>query len=170
MMSCESSVRQMQKMLVNLDTWLAKAVAHAEKKSFDPNVYLASRLAPDQYPLSRQVQVACDIAKQAAAGYAGEIAPKHPDTEQTMTELRTRIQTVTNYLESIKPERYAGANERKVPLPFMPGKGMSASNYLTELSTPNFYFHLVLAYAILRHNGVELGKQEYIGGLTLIDM
>jgi len=166
----ESSVPQYAKMLRNLEKWLDKAEAHAQTKKFEPVTLLSARLAPDQYPLVRQIQSACDAAKSGAARLAGQEPPKHPDTEQTWEEIRTRVRTVLAYLESVKPSDFVGAEERVVPLPFMPGKGIFGSDYLVELSLPNFYFHLTTAYAILRHNGVDVGKTDYIGSMKLRDL
>jgi len=166
----EASIPQFKKMLTNLDKWIEKAVAHAKAKAFDPNVFVTSRLAPDQYPFVRQVQSACDSAKFPAARIAAKEPPKHPDTEQTIEELRARIATVLAYLDTFKPADFEGAEKRIVPLSFMPGKGLAASDYLFEMALPNFYFHVTTAYAILRHNGVDVGKQDYIGSLNLKDV
>lgn len=165
----EASVPQLKKMLNNLDKWLEAAVAFAQKKSFDPNTLLAARLAPDQYPLTRQVQSACDSAKFAAARLTGKEPPKHPDTEQTMDELRARVRTVVTYLEGFKPADFEGAEKRHVDLPFMEGKMMLGSDYLCEMALPNFYFHVTTAYSILRHNGVDLGKRDFMGSLNVKD-
>ncbi len=164
-----ASVLELKKMLNNLDVWLDKAVAHAKTKSFDPVVLLGARLAPDQYPLVRQVQIVCDNAKSTAARLAGKEAPKHPDTEQTMDEVRARIRTCTSYLETFKAADFEGADARLVELPFMPGKVIVGSDYLTEMALPNFYFHATVAYSILRHNGVNLGKPDFIGSLNVRD-
>ena len=162
-----ASVLQTRKMLTHLDGWLDKAIAHAKAKSFDPAVFLAARLAPDQYPFVRQVQSACDTPKFAAARLAGKEPPKHPDTEQTIDELRTRIRSVVGYLETFKAGDFEGAEARVIALPFLEGKVMSGAHYLIESALPNFYFHLNHAYAILRHNGVDVGKRDYIGTLTV---
>ena len=161
-----TAVQEQKKLLGQLDTWLEKGVAYAKTKSFDPSVLLAARLAPDQYPLSRQVQVGCDHAKFTAARLAGQEAPKHPDTEQTVDELRTRIRTVQGYLDTFKAAHFDGAEARLVSLPFLEGKQIAGADYLFEMAQPNFYFHLTTAYAILRHNGVDLGKRDYIGAIT----
>ncbi|MGD0528405.1 MAG: DUF1993 domain-containing protein [Polyangiaceae bacterium] len=164
-----ASVLESKKMLHNLDTWLEKGVAHAKAKSFDPSVLLAARLAPDQYPLIRQIQSSCDNAKFLAARLSGKEAPKHPDTEQTMEEARARIHTCTKHLESYKASDFDGAETRVVTLPFMEGKVLSGSDYLTEMAMPNLFFHLTTAYAILRHNGVPLGKFDFIGSVNVRD-
>ena len=165
----ESSIPQLTKMLENLDKWLDAAAAFAQKKSFEPNTLLGARLAPDQYPLVRQVQSACDTAKFTAARLTGKEAPKHPDTEATLDELHARVKAVVDYLRTFKESDFAGAESRKVELSFLPGKVMSTSDYLNEMALPNFYFHAAHAYAILRHNGVPLGKMDYIGGMRLTD-
>ncbi len=163
-------VTQAVKMLENLDRWLTKAEEFAKSKSFDVNVLLGARLAPDQYALSRQVQAACDAAKFMAARLGGQPSPAHPDTETTMAELHARVGAVTEFMKGIEAGAYEGASARVVPLPFVPGKGMKGDDYLMELSLPNFYFHVSMAYAILRHNGVPLGKIDYIGSLTMLDV
>jgi hypothetical protein len=165
-----ATVQQLSKMLKNLDTWLDKAVAHAEKKKFDPAVLLQARLAPDMLPLMSQIQSACDGAKFCAARLAGKDPPKHPDTEKTLEEVRPRIRAVIEYCTSFKESDFDGAEGRTVPLGFMPGKGLRAKDFLQEMNVANTYFHLVTAYAILRHNGVDLGKQDYIGSLNLVDI
>jgi uncharacterized protein len=162
---------QMTKMLKNLDGWLEKAVAHAKARSFDPAVLLQARLAPDMFPLVRQIQSACDGVKFLAARTAGKDAPKHADSDQaTLEELRARIAEVIAYVSSFGAKELEGADQRIVPLGFMPGKGMLAGDFMHEMNVPNTYFHLCMAYAILRHNGVNLGKIEYIGGLSLRDL
>src|SRR5205814_2303974 len=117
-----------------------------------------ARLAPDQYALTRQVQAACDSGKFFAARITGKTPPAHPDTEQTFEELHKRVHSVVEYLRGYNAGDFEGADAREVALAFAPGKAMKASDYLGEMSLPNFYFHLSMAYAILRHNGVELGK------------
>jgi hypothetical protein len=122
------------------------------------------------FPLARQVQSSCDGAKFLAARLSGREAPKHADTEQTMAELHARIASVREYLAGFKEADFEGADERTVKLGFMPGKGQNGADHLHEMNLPNTYFHLVAVYAILRHNGVPLGKMDYIGSLTLKDL
>jgi hypothetical protein len=165
-----ATIVQLAKMVRNMDNWLDRAEVLAKDKSFDPAVLLAARIAPDQYPLVRQIQAACDAAKFAAARASGKEAPKHPDTEQTLAEIRARIAACAAYLDSFGPDDFAGTDTRLVALPFIEGKAMLAPDYLSEMALPNFYFHLVTAYAILRHNGVDLGKRDFIRGLTLRDL
>jgi uncharacterized protein len=162
-----STIPQFIKMLDNLDSWIDKAVEHAKKKNFDPSVYLEARLAPDQYTFLRQVQSACDAAKTAAARLAGKDPPKHPDTETTLDEIRARINTCRDYLKAVAPADLANSEQRLIALPFRPGKGMRGTDYTVDLALPNFYFHIVTAYSILRHNGIDLGKTDYIGSMKL---
>lgn len=156
------------KYLRSVQRWLDKAVAHAEQKKFDPEVLLQARLAPDQFPLLRQVTAACDTAKWAAAKLAGQEGPAHPDTETTLAELRTRLQTVISYLETFKPEDYVGAAERLCQHAWMQGKSVRGSDYVKEFVLPNFFFHVTSAYQLLRHNGVPLGKPDFLSRLTLV--
>ena len=165
-----ASVPQLSKMLKALDSWLEKGAAHAKAAKFEPGVLLESRLYPNQYPLVRQVQSACDTAKFAAARITNQDPPKHPDTETTMEQLHERIQSVIAYLGKFTAQDFEGADQRVVPLSFMEGKGLNAGDYLNEMVLPNFYFHLAHAYAILRHNGVELGKQDFLASLNIRDL
>jgi hypothetical protein len=122
------------------------------------------------FPLVGQIQSACDGAKFVAARLSGKEAPKHPDTEQTLDEIRARIRSVLDYLSGFKESDFEGADERLVPLGFMPGKGLRAADYLHEMALPNTYFHLTTAYGILRHAGVELGKMDFLGGANFKDL
>ncbi len=158
---------QMKKQLVQLDKWLEAAAAYAQTKSFDPNLFLGFRLAPDQFPLSRQVQIACDTVKLATARLCGKEAPNHPDTEQTLDELRARISLVLKYLDSVSAQDFEGAATRVITQPRWEGKVMSGEDYFLEHAVPNFYFHLTHTYAILRHNGVNVGKRDFLGTLSL---
>ena len=160
---------QMKKMLGQLEKWLDAAEAHAKAKAFDPNVLVESRLAPDQFAFVRQVQAACDTAKLSAARLTAKDAPNHPDTEKTLSELRARIRSVIEYLEGISEPDYAGAATRVITTPRWEGKVMSGSDYFMEHAVPNFFFHVTHAYAILRHNGVTVGKRDYLGAQTRRD-
>lgn len=157
---------QLKKMLGQLDRWFDAATAHAAARSFDPNLYLQFRLAPDQFALVRQVQITCDTAKLGAARLAGKEAPKHADDEATIDQLRARVQSVIAYLDGFGPDDFAGAAERKITQPRWEGKWMSGADYFREHVVPNFYFHAAHVYAILRHNGVPLGKRDYLGALS----
>ena len=161
------TVPQLIKMLKNADNWMAAAISHAEKKKFDVNNLMKFRLAPDQFAFDRQIQTASDNAKFIVGRLTGKEWPSHPDTETTFDQLRARIASVIGFLETFKPEDFAGAEERKISLPWMEGKWMRGDEYFTQFASANFYFHLVTAYTILRHNGVELGKRDYIGGMTM---
>jgi hypothetical protein len=162
-MSTFETISQFTRMLKNLDQWLQSATEYAQKKSFDVDVFAQARLAPDQYALVQQVQSACDAAKYAAAYLSGQKAPSHPDTEKTISELRARIQTCVAYLDTFKASDFAAADERRVAPPWMEGHSLRGSDYQTRIAVPNFYFHVTTAYAILRHNGVELGKRDFVG-------
>ena len=152
------------RMLANLLTWLDKAEAHATAKKFDPSVLINARLAPDMFPLSRQVQIACDSAKGAVARLAGVEIPKHEDTEKTFEELQARIAKTLEFIATVKPAQVDGSEEKDVVLKLqgkdVPFKGLQ---YLLGFAWPNFYFHATTVYAILRHNGVEVGKRDFIG-------
>jgi hypothetical protein len=151
-------------MLKNLSAILEKAQAHAEAKKIDPEVLLESRLYPDMLPLVRQVQIASDNAKGAVARLAGVEVPKYEDTEETIADLRARLAKTIDFVESIKPAQIDGSEANDIHLKLGPRevswKGMQ---YLLGFALPNFYFHVVTAYDILRHNGVEVGKRDFIG-------
>jgi hypothetical protein len=164
-----AAVQQQKKMLGNLDAWIEKAIAFAKTKSFDPQVLLSDRLAPDMFPLTRQVQAACDNAKFTAARLSGKEPPKHPDTEQTIDEVRARIRTVLTYLETFKASDFDGAETRQVNVPALEGRSIPGLDYLLEFVQPNFYFHVTMAYAILRNNGVDVGKRDYLGAPSALN-
>jgi hypothetical protein len=161
------TVPQLVKMLRNVDSWLVKATQHAEAKKFDVNNLISARLAPDQFPFARQVQTVCDNAKFVAGRLTGKEWPSHPDTETTFEQLRARIAAVITYLDTFKAEDFAGASERKISLPWMEGKWMTGDEYVSQFALTNFYFHVTTTYAILRHNGVDLGKRDFIGGVPM---
>jgi hypothetical protein len=150
--------------LANLKTILEKAAAHAEQRKIDPAVLVAGRLFPDMLPLSKQVQIATDHAKGAAARLVGLEPPKYEDTETTFTELIARIAKTIAYLESFSIAQFDGADERTVSLT-MRGNTLTfgGTEYLVRYALPNFYFHVTTAYAILRHSGVEIGKGDFLG-------
>lgn len=160
------TVNQMKKMLGQMDKWLETAAAHAVAKKFEPSVYLGLRLAPDQFAFARQVQMTCDTAKMAVARVTGKDAPAHPDNEQTIDELRARIKSTIGFLDGFSAKDFDGAATRVVTQPRWEGKVMSGADYFMEHAVPNFFFHLNHAYAILRHNGVAIGKRDYLGTLS----
>lgn len=157
---------QMKKQLGQLDTWLEAAANHAKTKAFDASVFMNVRLAPDQFPLGRQVQITCDTAKLGASRLTGKDAPSHPDTEQTLDELRARVKSVIGYLDGLSAKDFEGTATRTVTQPRWEGKVMTGPDYFVEHVVPNFYFHLAHTYALFRHNGVPLGKRDYLGALT----
>ena len=160
-------IGQMKKTLGQMLTWLDTATAFAEKKKFDVNVFVGMRLAPDQFAFARQIQTSCDTAKLAASRLTGQEAPKHADTEQTIDELRARIKSVIAYLDGFTAEQFAEAGARVITTPRWEGKTMSGTDYLLEHAMPNFFFHATTTYALLRHNGVDLGKKDFLGTLSL---
>jgi len=152
------------RMLGNLSNILDKAEAFAAAKKIDGSVLLNSRLAPDMFPLTRQVQIASDMTKGAAARLSGTEIPKYDDNETTIAELKARIAKTLAFVNSIDAAKYAGSDERDVTLQARTGdRHFKGLNYLRDYVLPNVYFHVTSAYAILRHNGVELGKNDFIG-------
>jgi hypothetical protein len=160
-------VTQFQKTLTNLSAILDKAATFASTKEQEPGALLQARLAPDQFPLVRQLQIACDTAKLGAARLTGKEAPVHADTEATFDEIKARIQSVIAYLGSYSPADFEGLEGRTVSQPRWEGKYLTAHEYAVEHAIPNFFFHVTTAYAILRHNGLDIGKKDYLGPLPL---
>jgi hypothetical protein len=153
--------------LANLEGILAKAEAFAASHNFGPDVFLASRLAPDMLPFVRQVQIACDAAKNAGAAVAAVAPPKMPDTEASLAELRARIAQTRAFLDGLDCVTHADP-ERLVSAGYPPDKRMRLHDYLVMRQMPNFYFHVTAAYALLRHWGVPVGKGDYLGELPLV--
>jgi hypothetical protein len=160
----QASAPRFVNVLNNLSGILDKAQAHAEARKIDPVVLTSARLFPDMFPLGRQVQIACDTAKGAVARLAGVEVPKHEDTEQTFAELKARVAKTVAFIETFKPAQIDGSEEKDLTIKLGPRevqwKGMQ---YLLGFALPNFYFHVTTAYDILRHNGVELAKRDFIG-------
>ncbi len=152
-------------MLAGLQTVVRKAEAHATEKKIDPNALLQARLFPDMFPLLRQVQVACDFAKSVAARLAGVEVPKMEDTEQSFADLQARIATVLSFLAGLDAEKFAESAQREIisQAGTPKEKRFTGQSYLFNYGLPHFFFHTTTAYAILRHNGVEVGKKDYIG-------
>ena len=159
------SVPQFTKVLTNLSAMLDKARSYAEEKKFEAEVLLNSRLAPDQFNFIRQVQIACDTAKLGVSRLTGKEAPSFADDEQTLPELKARIDKTLAYLATISAADFAGAAERRVTQPRWAGKYLTGQEFALEHMVPNFYFHVTTAYSILRHNGVDLGKKDYLGAM-----
>lgn len=154
------------RMLGNLDGWLEKARAHAEAKKFDPAVFLTTRLAPDMLAFPQQVQIACDTAKLCVARLTGVESPAFADTESTFDELRHRVAKTLDFVRSVPADRFEGADEREVTMPRRDGPiTLSGQAYLERFALPNFYFHATTTYALLRHNGVPLGKMDFLGAV-----
>lgn len=161
-----ASVPVFTRMLGNLTHWLDKAEAHAQAKKFDTSVYLAARLAPDMLPFTNQIQIACDGAKFAVARLSGVEAPKFEDNEKSLAELRERIAKTVAFVQSVPAERIDGTEDKDITVPRRSGPVvMKGEIYLRHFVLPNFYFHVTTAYALLRHNGVDLGKNDYLGPL-----
>lgn len=154
------------KMLGGLKNVLQKAKEHG----LDEKKLLEDSLAADMFPFVRQVQIACDNAKGAAARLSGTEAPKYEDTEASIDELLARIDKTIGYIQGFSENDFEGAETRQVTLPYFPGKFMSGFDYAREYAIPNFFFHTAVAYAIVRKNGVSIGKADYINGLPLQDM
>jgi uncharacterized protein len=160
------SVPIFAKTLGNLAAILDKAAAYADAKKIDPAVLLNARLFPDMFPLVRQVQLATDFAKGAVARLAGEEPPKYEDTETTIAELKARIARTIDFIHSFDAARFAGADTREVTLKIRDTVQKHAGlAYLAHMAMPNFFFHATTAYDILRHNGVEVGKRDFIGAV-----
>ncbi len=151
--------------LENQSKILSKAAAFAETQQIDPVALLAARLAPDMFPLSRQIQIACDTVKKGAARLAAVEAPVFEDNEATIPELQNRIAKTIAFLESIHENDFAGAETRALKIPMGPEIVMdfTGQDYLNQWVLPNFYFHVTTAYDLLRHQGVELGKRDFLG-------
>jgi uncharacterized protein len=147
-----------------LSAILKKAEAHCGTKKIEPSVLVGSRLAPDMFALARQVQIATDHAKGAAARLSGSEVPSFPDTEKTFDELQARIAKTLDYIQSFKPEQIDGSDDKDIVLKIAgqdyPFKGV---DYLMHFAMPNFFFHVTTAYGILRHCGVEIGKRDFMG-------
>ncbi|MEA2994385.1 MAG: uncharacterized protein QOD40_3305 [Alphaproteobacteria bacterium] len=152
-----------------LSTVLDKAEAHATAKKIDPSVLLNSRLAPDMFALTRQVQIATDLAKNGASRLAGAEPPRYEDTETTIEQLKARLQKTVAHLKSLDTKQIDASADREITFPLGPTrKGqMQGSDYLNHFLLPNVYFHLTAAYAILRHCGVELGKEDFLGAIPM---
>jgi uncharacterized protein len=161
------TVVQCSKMLQNLSAILAKAATVAESRKYDVSVLLNSRLAPDQFNLIRQVQIACDTAKLGVARLTGKVdsAPKHADDETTLAQLQQRISDTLAYLATFNETDFNNAATQHITQPRWEGKYLHGYEFLIQHIMPNIYFHITTAYAILRHNGVDVGKKDYLGAM-----
>jgi len=164
----EAGVRTMTRALTNLIHVLEKGAAHAEAKKIEPAVLVNARLYPDMFPLSKQVQIATDVAKAGSARIAGVEPPKYEDNEASFAELIERVRKTIAYLETLKPQQFEGADAKNVTFPVAGGKDSRTwpgSRYLQHRVIPNVFFHCTTTYNILRHNGVEIGKADFLGPL-----
>ena len=160
-----ATVPPMRHMLKSLSALLSKAESHCEARKIDPAALLGARLYPDMFPFTRQIQIASDSAKGPAARLAGVEIPKFEDNETTFAELHARLDKTVAFLDTLKPEQFEGAESRKIVLPLRERTlEFSGADYLTLHASPNFLFHVTTAYALLRHNGVEVGKRDFLGG------
>ncbi len=160
----QASAPRFANLLRNLSSILDKAQAHAEAKKIDPLALTQFRLYPDMFPLTRQVQIACDTAKGAVARLAGAEIPKHEDTEQTFPELKARIAKTVAFIESVGAAKLDGTEDKEIVLKMRAQEiKFNGLQYLMGFAIPNFFFHVTTAYNILRHNGVEIGKTDFVG-------
>lgn len=157
----------MRKSLSNLEAWLDKAEAHAQEVGYPPEELLRERLFPNQFALVRQVQAACDTFKLISQRLTDKTAPKHADDEATIGELRERLKSTLAYFDGLSEADFEGSEDKLLPVPFAKEMGARGGDFLRQFSLPNFYFHLTHVYAILRHNGVPIGKHAFIGDMSL---
>ena len=152
-------------MLNSLSGLLSKAEAHCEAKKINPEVLLGARLYPDMLPLSKQIQLVSDHAARGCARLTHSEVPSNPDTEKTFGELKQRLAKTIDYVKSFKPEQFEGADTKEVTFPAGPDRSITlkGQQFLNAFSFPNFYFHAATAHGILRHNGVEIGKRDFLG-------
>lgn len=156
------AIAQRAQAVRTMETYLDKAERDANEKKFEVAVLLSTRLAPDMGALLYQIQSACDYLKGGAAWLSGQQPPRHEDNEQTLDEARARIRKTITFVESVAAERYADAARQIVKVSWVPGR-LTGENYLLQIVIPNVYFHVAMAYAILRANGVDVGKMDFIG-------
>jgi uncharacterized protein len=160
------SIPALTRGLTSMSALIDKAAAHAAAKKFDSIALAQSRLFPDMYPLARQVQIACDTAKGAAARLAQLEPPKHEDNETTLDELKARIAKTLDFVKSVTAAQVQGAETRTVEIKFPNGSWkFTGLSYLTDFALPNFYFHESMVYALLRKGGVEVGKSDFLGAI-----
>ena len=162
----DASVPPMVRTLQNLSNIIDKAVAQAAADKIDLATLLDARLAPDMFPFTRQIQIATDAAKGTAARLAGHEPPSFPDTEKTFPELKARIANTIAFMQTVKAEQFAGAEDRPITLktPKHAHEFKSGRDFLTNHALPNFYFHVTTAYGLLRQKGIQIGKKDYLGG------
>ena len=162
-------VSQCVQSLSNLETCLGKAERFAAARKLNVGVLLNGSLAPDMKNFIYQVQSACDYVKAAAAWLSGQAPPRHEDNEKTIDDLRARIRKTIAFAESVPEARYSRAGGQNISLSWAPGKVVGGKDYLLQMTVPNTFFHLAMAYAILRHNGVDVGKMDFLGPINLVN-
>ena len=161
----DATVPAFLQILGSLSGILTKAEAHCAAKNIQPEVLLGSRLYPDMLPFTKQIQLVCDFATKGCARVTHSEVPSMPDTEKTFAELQQRLAKASDYVKSFKPAQFEGADTKDVTFPMGPDKTMTLKGqaYLSNFTFPNFYFHAATAHGILRHNGVEIGKRDFMG-------
>ncbi|MGF6767909.1 hypothetical protein P3T18_000379 [Paraburkholderia sp. GAS199] len=163
------AIAQCAQALNQVTKYLDKAERYADEKKFDVGVLMSSRLAPDMTPFIYQIQSACDYLKAGAAWLSGQKPPRHEDNERSIEEVRARIQKTIDFVESVTVEQYAGAANERVKVSWIPGRVIPGERYLLQITIPNVYFHVGMAYAILRNNGVDVGKMDFLGAIDSIE-
>jgi uncharacterized protein len=161
----DATISAYLQILTSLSGLLAKAEAHCEARKIQPEVLLNARLYPDMYPFIRQIQLACDFAAKGAARLSHGEVPSTPDTETSFAELRQRLSKTIDYLKTFKPEQFEGGDTKDVTFPTGPNTTatLKGQDFVNRISFPNFYFHAAIAHGLLRHNGVEIGKRDFLG-------
>jgi uncharacterized protein len=162
------AILQCTRAFLTIEAWLDKAERSAEQKEFDVNVLMQSRLAPDMAPFVYQVQSASDYHKAGAAWLSGQKPPRFEDNERTIDEVRARIRKTAEFTRSVTSDQYDNASEQRVKVSWAPGKVIEGQDYLLQITIPNVYFHICMAYAILRKDGVDVGKMDFLGSMNFI--
>jgi hypothetical protein len=163
------AIRQLAQALRNIDLWLDRAEEHAARKKLEIDILLGARLAPDMADFVYQIQSACDYVKGAAGWLSGEQPPRHEDNEETISDLRIRIEKTLTFVDSLPEAAYQNAAQQIIRVSWAPaGSVIHGQDYLLQVAIPNIYFHLTTAYAILRHNGVDVGKMDFLGPIDWI--
>ena len=165
----EIIVPEFQKLLGAMKGYFDKAVQHADQKKYDVANLFTARLTPDQYALGKQVEVTCFLAEECLGRLAGQVPPKREKSVNSVATAKERIDLALSYISGLSKESFQGWEERPVDIFFAPGKYLPGYQYLTQLGIPNLHFHLVTVYAILRHNGVDVGKMDYLGPVSFLD-
>ena len=163
---CDIVSTQFTRSLESLRSLLVKAQDHAKERKFDENLYLDMKLAPDMFTFIRQVQMTCDTAKFAVSRLSGKTAPVFPDDEKTLSELVSRVSKTIEYVHGFKKEDFTDYKKQTITFPWNPGKSLTGEEYLVGFAMPNFYFHESMAYALLRHAGVNVGKGDFLGKIN----